>query len=208
VQLPQHFRKMTIVAFVLPFGTMAYGQDAWSLPDFSATQVLQSRKADISMKVYHSVDRVRVERSAALSTLYMPSKSKVYNLTTYPDHSRQCVMMKPEQAKILPSPLELLQGSDLKRTAAGTEVVDGHPCKVENVVVTRPDGKTIESKVWEAQDLQGIPVKIESHIGDFTLSAVYRDISMETPDQNLFTIPEKCTPFEKMGQVVEQRTIK
>jgi hypothetical protein len=74
--------------------------------------------------------------------------------------------------------------------------------------VTRPDGKTIESKVWEAQDLNGIPVKIESHIGEFTLSAIYRDISTETPDQNLFTIPEKCTPFEKMGQVAEQKTVK
>jgi hypothetical protein len=116
--------------------------------------------------------------------------------------------MKPEQARMLPSPLELLQGSDIKRTAAGTEVVDGHPCKIENVLVTRPDGKTIESKVWEAQDLKGIPVKIESHIGEFTLSAVYRDISMETPDPQLFTAPERCTPFEKMGQVVEQKIVK
>lgn len=208
MQLRQLFRKVTNVAFALAFGTLAHGQDAWSFPNFSATQVFQSRKADISMKVYHSSDSVRVERSAALSTLYLPSKSKVYNFTTYPDRSRQCVVMKPEQAKMLPSPLELLQGSDLKRTAAGTEVVDGHPCKIENVVVIRPDGKTVESKVWEAQDLQGIPVKIESHLGDFTLSAVYRDISLETPDQNLFTIPEKCTPFEKMGQVVEQKTLK
>jgi hypothetical protein len=160
------------------------------------------------MKVYRSGDSVRVDRSGALSTLYVPSKSKVYNLTTYPDHSHQCVVMKPEQAKMLPSPLELLQGSYVKRTAAGTEVVDGHPCKIENVVVTRPDGKTIESKVWEAQDLKGIPVKIESHIGEFTLSAAYRDISTDMPNPQLFTAPEKCTPFEKMGQVVEQKIVK
>ena len=143
-----------------------------------------------------------------MSTLYMPSKSRVYNLTTYPDHTHQCVVMKPEQAKMLPSPLELLEGSEVKRTAAGREVVEGHPCKVENVLVKRPDGSTVESKVWEAQDLKGIPVKIESRIGELTLSAVYRDISVETPDQNLFTIPEKCTPFEKTWQVAEQKTIK
>ena len=101
----------------------------------------------------------------------MPSSSKVYNFTTYPDHSHQCVAMKPDQAKMLPSPLELLQGSNLKRTAIGTEVVEGHPTKVENVIVTRPDGKTVESKVWEAEDLQGIPVRIESHIGEITLIA-------------------------------------
>jgi hypothetical protein len=208
MQLQELFRKVTIAALVVASVVLAHGQDALSFPDFSATQVFQSRKADISMKVYQSGDSVRVERSEALSTLYMPSRSKVYNLTAYPDHSHQCVVMKPEQAKMLPSPLELLQGSDLKRTAAGTEVVEGHPCKIENVVVTRPEGKTIESKVWEAQDLKGIPVKIESHIGEVTLSAVYRDIAMETPDQNLFTLPEKCTPFENMGQVVEQKILK
>jgi len=208
MQLQELFRKVTITVLVLASGTLAHAQDALSFPDFSATQVLESRKADVSMKVYRSGDSVRVERSGAMSTLYMPSESKVYNLTTYPDHSRQCVVMKPEQARMLPSPLELLQGSDLKRTTVGTEVVEGHPCKIENVVVKRPDGKTIESKVWEAQDLKGIPVKIESHIGELTLSAVYRDISIETPDQNLFSIPEKCKPFEKMGQVVEQKTLK
>jgi len=208
MQLQELFRKVTITVLVLASGTLAHAQDALSFPDFSATQVLESRKADVSMKVYRSGDSLRVERSGAMSTLYMPSESKVYNLTTYPDHSRQCVVMKPEQARMLPSPLELLQGSDLKRTTVGTEVVEGHPCKIENVVVKRPDGKTIESKVWEAQDLKGIPVKIESHIGELTLSAVYRDISIETPDQNLFSIPEKCTPFEKMGQVVEQKTLK
>jgi hypothetical protein len=208
MQLHELFRKVTITVLVLVSGTLAHAQDALSFPDFSATQVLESRKADVSMKVYRSGDSVRVERSGAMSTLYMPSESKVYNLTTYPDHSRQCVVMKLEQARMLPSPLELLQGSELKRTTVGTEVVEGHPCKIENVVVKRPDGKTIESKVWEAQDLKGIPVKIESHIGELTLSAVYRDISIETPDQNLFSIPEKCTPFEKMGQVVEQKMLK
>lgn len=208
MQLQELFCKVTITALVLTSSLIAHGQSAWNFPDFSATQVLESRKADISMKVHLAGDSVRVERSGALSTLYLPSKSKVYNLTTYPDHSHQCVVMKPEQARMLPSPLELLQGSDIKRTAAGTEVVDGHPCKIENVLVTRPDGKMIESKVWEAQDLKGIPVKIESHIGEFTLSAVYRDISMETPDPQLFTAPEKCTPFEKMGQVVEQKIVK
>ena len=206
--LQKPFRTFTIAALVLTSGALAHGQSSWSFPDFSATQVFESRKANMSMKVYLTGSSVRVERSTAISTLYMPSKSKVYNLTTYPDQSHQCVVMKPEQARMLPSPLELLQGSEVRRTSAGTEVLEGHQCKIENVLVKRPDGKTIESKVWEAQDLQGIPVKIESHIGEVTLSAVYRDIAIATLDQELFTIPDRCTPFEKMGQVAEQKTIK
>ena len=160
------------------------------------------------MKVYRSGSSVRVERSGAMSTLYVPAQSKVYNFTFYPDHSRQCVSMKPEQAKMLPSPLELLQGRVVKRTPADDEVVEGHPCKVENVIVARPDGKTVESRVWEAADLKGIPVKIESYLEGITLRAVYHDIVIGAPDEDLFTVPEKCTPFEKMGQVAEMKTLK
>lgn len=207
MQDPKNFRRILMTAFMLASSALAHGQNSWSFPDFSATQVFESLKAPVAMKVYLSGSSVRVERSAALSTLYVTSQSKVYNLTTYPDQSHQCVVMRPEQARMLPSPLELIQGSDLKRIPAGTEVVEGHPCKVENVVVTRPDGTTIDSKVWEAQDLKGVPIKIESHMGDVSLAAVFRDISV-APQEQVFTIPEKCTPFEKMGQVAEQKTIK
>jgi hypothetical protein len=202
------FGKLGIITFMLAFGALARGQNTLEFPDFSATQVFPSSKADMSMKVFRSGSSVRVERSAALSTLYVPSSSKVYNLTTYPDNSHQCVLMKPDQARMLPSPLELLEGPVVKRTPVGTEAVDGHPCQVENVVVTRPDGKTVESKVWEAEDLKGIPLRIESRISGVTLTAVYRDVSIKSPDQALFAIPEKCTPFENMGQVAERVTVK
>src|SRR5271169_148696 len=208
MQSPGMFYKFGIITFMLAFGALARGQNTLEFPDFSATQVFPSSKADMAMKVYRSGSSVRVERSAAMSTLYVPSSGKVYNLTTYPDNSHQCVVMKPDQARMLPSPLELLVGPVVKRTPVGTEVVDGHACQVENVVVTRPDGKTVESKVWEAEDLKGIPVRIESRIGGVTLTAVYRDVSINPADQALFAIPEKCTPFEKMGQVVEQTTLK
>lgn len=206
--LSEILNKATVMGFVLFSGVFVHAQSSWNFPDFSATQILESRKANMAMKLYRSGDTFRIDRSGALSTLYVASNSRVYNLTTYPDQSHQCVVMKPGQAKMLPSPLELLEGSILKRTDAGAETIEGHPCKIEDVVVKRADGSKIESRVWEAQDLQGIPVKIESHIGDSTLSALYREISVGTPDTAFFTIPDKCTPFEKIGQVVEQRTIR
>lgn len=188
-------------------GGFARAQESWSFPNFSATQVFPARRADLTMKIYRSGASVRVERSAAISTLYVPSNSKVYNLTVYPDNSRQCVAMKPEQAKMLPSPLELILGRIVKRTPAGSEVVDGHPSKIEDVVVAEPDGKTVESRVWEAEDMNGIPVKIESHLEGITLRATYRDIVMGPPDEGLFRVPDRCTAFEKMGQVAESRAL-
>ncbi|MBV9301118.1 MAG: hypothetical protein JOY62_12180 [Acidobacteriaceae bacterium] len=179
--------------------------NAWEFPDLTATQVFHMAKYDMTMKVYRSGSSVRVERSPAITTLYAPASGKVYSLTTYPDGTHQCVVMRTDQAKMLESPLELLYGSKVKRTPAGTEVVEGHTCKVEIADVTRPDGKTIRSKVWEAEDLKGAPVKIESQLPETKLTAIYRDIVLGTPDKALFSPPEKCTPLEKMGQVAEHQ---
>jgi len=206
MQLKEFLVRLAVVGAMLTSAALSYGQ-SWNFPAFSATQVFESRKANLSMKVYLSGSSVRIDRSPAISTLYVPSQSRVYNLTTYPDQSHQCVSMTAEQARMLPSPLGLLEGTDVKRNPVGTEMMEGHPCRVEDVIVTRPDGKKIQSKVWEAQDLQGIPVKIESHLGEITLSAVYSDISVSAPDRGLFAVPEKCTPFENMGQVAEQKTL-
>jgi hypothetical protein len=196
-----------LLGWLVEFGGVVQAQESWTFPNFSSTQVFSSRKMDMAMKVYRSGSSVRVERSDAISTLYAPASSKVYNLTVYPDKSHQCVAMKPEQAKMLPSPLELILGRIVKRTPAGSEVVDGHSSKIEDVVVVEPDGKTVESRVWEADDLQGIPVKIESHLDGITLRATYRDIVIGPPDEMLFRVPDRCTPFEKMGQVAESRVL-
>ena len=197
-----------VVGWFVQLGGLVQAQETWNFPNFSATQVFSARHADITMKVYRSGSSVRIERSGAIATLYVPASSKVYNLTVYPDSSRQCVVMKPEQAKMLPSPLELILGQILKRTPAGSEVVDGHPTRIEDVVVSEPDGKTVESRVWQAEDLKGIPIKIESHVDGVTLRATYRDIVIGAPDEALFRVPEVCVPLEKMGQVAESRILK
>jgi hypothetical protein len=202
------FLTMFVLGWLVQLGGFVHAQEAWKFPDFSATQVFPSRRVDMTMKVYRLGTNVRVERTAAMSSLYVPASSKVYNLTVYPDNSHQCVSMKPEQAKMIPSPLELIMGRLVKRTPAGSEVVEGHPSKIEDVVVVEPDGTTVVSRVWEAEDLKGIPVKIESHLDQVTLRAIYRDIVIGAPDEALFRVPDRCTPFEKMGQVAEVRVLK
>jgi hypothetical protein len=178
----------------------------WTFPDFSASQIFQSPNYPPT-KVYRSGASVRVETSA-MTTLYVPDTKMVYTISQYPDGGRSCVAMKPDQASmIVPSPLEFLLGKDLKRTPLGTEVMEGHPSKVENVAATGPDGKIFISKVWEADDLKGIPVKIESQVpGGSKMIAAYRDIKLGTPDKSLFTPPANCTPSEKMWQDAGQKS--
>jgi hypothetical protein len=205
-----NYKKFAAGLVLVLCAFIAKAQDSgspWNFPDFSAIQISGGERRPLPMKVYWSGESLRIEKTPALADLFSSANGKVYRLTVYPDKSRQCVVMTSQQAKMLPSPLQLLQGTNVKRTPAGTETVEGHSCKVELVSVTR-DGEIIESKVWEAEDLKGVPVKIESQVDHRKFTAVYRDIAFGALDQAIFTPPEKCTPFEKMGQVVENKTIK
>jgi hypothetical protein len=202
--------KIAALVILVSSAIVARAQDSgdpWKFPDFSAIQLMGPERRPLPAKVYWSGASMRVDLTPTLATLYLPATGKVYKLTLYPDKTHGCIVMRTDQAKMLPEPLELLQGTQVKRMPAGTETVEGHSCKVENVVVTRADGKTVESKVWEADDLKGVPVKIESQTERGKFRAVYRDVVLGTLDKALFTPPDKCTPFEKMGQVVEKEVI-
>ncbi len=94
-------------------------EDPWRFPDFSATQVFQMKNYDVPMKVWRSGSSVRVEVAPVITALYVPGTGKVYKLTSYPDGSHQCVVMRPDQAKITPSPLELLNGTKVRRSSRG-----------------------------------------------------------------------------------------
>ncbi len=50
----------------------------------------------------------------------------------------------------------------ITKTVVGKETVAGHPCEKSKVVVTDDKGKTQDAIVWNATDLQGFPVQMET----------------------------------------------
>ena len=98
------------------------------------------------------------------------------------------MQMTPQQQ----NPFAQAEGASIDRSPAGTDTVDGHACKVENMTVTPKSGQPVKMKVWEAEDLKGFPIKIEMQLarGPFTLQ--YKDISFAAPDPSLFTHPDNC----------------
>jgi hypothetical protein len=168
---------------------------AWKLPDYSAMQSMGNLPPG---KIYQSGSNVHAEPAPGLVTIYQSTNNKAYNL-----YARGYCIEMPAEKALTPNPLQLLFGTKVERTPIGNAVVDGHSCKVEKVVVTGADGKTTESKVWEAEDLQGIPVKIQSQTEHGPLLAVYNDIVLAKSDPALFALPNKCIPIEKMGEVAK-----
>jgi hypothetical protein len=190
-----------LVAIILLAG-LAVAQEPggpWHFPDFSASQIYLTPNYPPAT-VSFSGSTLRVQRDRMV-TLYALSLAKVYTITTYPDGSRSCVLMETKDAHmVVPSPLAFFYYPGLKLDSAGRETVESHPTQVKQGEVTGPDG-LIKFKVWEAEDLKGVPIKIESRMPtgvDFNV--VFRDVKLATPDKGLLSPPEKCVPFNKMWQ--------
>jgi len=194
--------KLAAFAALLVPEIFALAEDVWKLPDFTAVEHLQTRGRGVPpSKIYRSGTKFRIEFAPGLATIYRPDDDLAYNLLQTNTPKPVCVQMKMRQVTMLPSPMQLISGAKVERTDAGTEEFEGHPCKVETVAVTATDGKTTSLKVWEAEDLKGVPVKIavKARLGE-GMVAVYRDIKLESVSPELFSPAYKCVPLENIGQ--------
>ncbi len=96
-----------------------------------------------------------------------------------------------------------MMGPDAKveRVAAGQETVDGHSCKIEDVTISsKKFMKPFKLKFWEADDLQGFPVKIQ-FVRGFGHDPVirYKNVVLGPQDPTLFTYPNSCEKSPGFG---------
>ena len=77
---------------------------------------------------------------------------------------------------------------------AGEETVDGHQCRIEDVTVKSPKLKfPVHLRLWEAEDLQGFPIKIENRPEHSPhRSWMYKKVDVGPQDPTLFIYPENC----------------
>ncbi len=82
----------------------------------------------------------------------------------------------------------------VERTASGQETVDGHPCKIEDVTVTaKRFMNPMKLRLWEAEDLQGFPVKVVFLRGTAHNPEIhYKNVVLGPQDPTLFIYPKSC----------------
>ncbi|MGA7633994.1 MAG: hypothetical protein WCB11_24790 [Terriglobales bacterium] len=82
----------------------------------------------------------------------------------------------------------------VQSVAAGQETVDGHSCKIEDVTLSSEKFlKPVKLRLWEADDLQGFPVKVQFLRG-FGHDPVihYKNVVLGPQDPTLFIYPNSC----------------
>jgi hypothetical protein len=162
---------------ILPFGVaMDQGQMRWDL-----------RLADISQ------DLVPAE---VLTPLRQAGWERVQML--YHPQSATRLVVPAEKAYVEfaqstngPSKLEndsALKLGKMQKKLLGTEIFDGHPCKKYRL--TAKEGTQVEEALlWEATDLQNLPVKLQVRSEGQLYSFQFRQIRMGKVDAKIFGIP-------------------
>jgi len=171
-----------------------------ALKAYSATIEMTGGAAPASaghgaMKIYRSGDNIRTDLPGGAG----------YNLLDVGTHTNymvigsMCMQMNTPQQE---TPLAHSADATIDRAPVGTESVDGHPCKVENVTITPHTGpragQPTTMKVWEADDLHGFPIKMETQTSRGPMSIQYKDINLSAPDASLFVHPSNCSSMPMM----------
>jgi hypothetical protein len=150
-----------------------------------------------------NTDDVKVYRSGKLMRVEGWNKMTFYvaNLST---NDTYAVMHRPklklercvhENAPLLQTfPFSFFRPDyKVQRTPAGEGDVDGHHCHIESVVRTAPSGSAMHVRFWEADDLNGFPVKIEvDRPQGRVITIAYTDVKLGPPDPALFKLPKNC----------------
>jgi hypothetical protein len=179
---------------VAPLANAQYPLDSFT--DFSAVMI-GSR-----MEPGEGTDEAHIYRSGKLMRMEGPEKHGYFitDLTTgetYGISAAPCAHDTHPFIRASPFPAASKPGSTVTRVAAGKETVDGHSCQIENVTVSSPAfANPLKMRFWEAEDLQGFPIKIEFLLpGGHDTIIRYKNVVLGPQDPTLFIHPNSCEPL-------------
>jgi hypothetical protein len=181
-----------------PPGKTEYPLD--SFKDFSAIMVgsiMEMGEGASEAHIYRSGELMRMEDPDGPGYLITDlTKLESYGISTGPCiHDNHPYFRASPFAAARP-------GSSVERVAAGKDTLDGHSCQIEDITVSSPKtGSHLKMRFWEAEDLQGFPIKIEFRRPGARSSIIrYKNVVLGPQDSTLFIHPKSCQSAPQRGR--------
>ncbi|MGB6249757.1 MAG: hypothetical protein WCC78_04990 [Terriglobales bacterium] len=149
--------------------------------------------------IYRSGNLMRMQGDAAIPNYYVTdlTKQKSHFVT-----ANACLAEDTPYVRSFPFALSR-PGVTYERTPIGEETVDGHQCRVEDLVIHNPKNPVVmHFRLYEAEDLQGFPIKIENrreHAWPWVIH--YKDVRLGPQDPSLFIVPEQCQSSNEFKKI-------
>jgi hypothetical protein len=163
-----------------------------SFTDFSAVMVgsiMEMGEGTAEGHIYRSGKLMRVADPEGYAYLI----TDLSTLETYAISAGPCMHDNHPYFRASPFPAAR-PGSSVERVITGKETLDGHSCQIEDITVSSPKtGGRLKMRFWEAEDLQGFPVKIEFlRPGAHSSIIRYKNVVLGPQDPTLFIHPKSC----------------
>lgn len=98
--------------------------------------------------------------------------------------------------------------SKVEITEVGKDIVDGHPCVQNKVVVTDDHGATNAFTVWNATDLKKFPVKIFRVEQGAEVTMLFKNITLTPPPASAFELPAGYTRYDNVQTMMQTEMMK
>jgi hypothetical protein len=167
-----------------------------SFPSFSAVMIGSRAEPGKGISQGH------IYRSGKLLRMDEPGGS-AYFVTdlnsgeTYGILETGCMRDNHPYIRAIPFYMPDMADATVTRASAGKETVDGQSCQVEEVTVSSPMlANPLKMRLWEADDLQGFPIKVEFVLpGGHGPIIRYENVVLGAQDAALFIHPKSCQPI-------------
>jgi hypothetical protein len=164
-----------------------------SFTDFSAVMVgsiMEMGEGTAEAHIYRSGKLMRMEGPEGHGYLI----TDLTTLETYGVSTGPC--MHDTHPFFRAAPFEAAKpGYTVERVAAGKEALDGHSCQIEDITVSspKPGASPLKMRFWEAEDLQGFPIRIDfQRAGGHNATVRYKNVVLGPQDPTLFIHPKSC----------------
>jgi hypothetical protein len=116
---------------------------------------------------------------------------------------RLVYVVYPDQKALMSSAWQEAAATIEKKTAMGKEVLDGHPCVKNQVLVTDGKGGSVEATVWAATDLKDFPIQIRTKDKESSSCVRFKQVQLSRPDAKLFEPPAGYATYKSEEELRE-----
>lgn len=103
---------------------------------------------------------------------------------------------------------ETAKKSTAEKTKLGEETLAGYACTKHRVVVTDEQGKTYEATTWNARDLRGFPIVIETSQKGSKVTLLFSDVKFGNPPSSAFEPQRDFQKYEDVKAMMREAMMK
>jgi len=91
----------------------------------------------------------------------------------------------------------------VEKKALGKEILDGHDCVKNQVVITDEKGEKVDAITWNATDLKDFPIQIQTKEEENTSLVKFKQVEFATPDAAQFEPPSGYAQYSSQQELMQ-----